>query len=81
MKYPASADVSPPANEFPHGLRFCRRQWGIQQARLRGWQPHLSAGMAIGCTLPQSAPLYTDEDSMVYSIGLEFGPICMVPTK
>ena len=42
---------------------------------------YLSAGMAIGFTLPQSGPLYTDTEFEVHSTGPDLGPICMVPTK
>jgi hypothetical protein len=38
-------------------------------------------GVTIGCTLPQSAPLNTPEDSIVHSMGLVFCRIVMVPVK
>src|ERR1700680_3359830 len=43
-------------------------------------QAYLSS-IGSGFTLPQSAPLYTEEDSDVHSIGLLFGPACIDPTK
>jgi hypothetical protein len=39
------------------------------------------SGIGAGFTLPQSGPLYTEVETMVYSTGVGFGPICMVPIK
>lgn len=38
-------------------------------------------GMGGGCTLPQSGPLYTDEELIVYSMDMVLEPACIVPTK
>lgn len=74
---PLSADGS-----GEDGVRLL--QGGLAEALAAAVRQFISfylSGMGGGLTLPQSEPLKTDEESMVYSMVLELAPIGMVPTK
>ena len=51
-----------------------------QSAPVDSAYAYLSAGIAIGCTLPQSAPLYVAVDCMVMFIDWPFGIVDVICT-